>query len=245
MSYLNAGAGRRSAPYREQLPFIRGKTAGLPADCPPLLLTADLQGRTDFGDGEGTLLGCAIPEALGAIEQAHGLPPVQSCLALLAGDFYTDPNACKRGGTGPVDAVWASMEDAFAEVLGVAGNHDSFRHRPGGLMDGHCLHLGGLRVAGVSGILGSRNKPNRRTPDAYRRVLRQALSEDPHILILHSAPHVDEAHPGSPELTKMLTELGFAGLLVCGHVGWKQPLQHIGRCTCVNAHEAVILLEPS
>jgi hypothetical protein len=245
LPFLNAGAGRRQAAYPELLPFYRSTIEGLPAGTPPFLLTADLQGRTDYGDSDGTLLGCCISEQLIEIEETQGLPPVESCLVLLAGDFYTLPNAAKRGGTGPVDAVWDAMEVHYLDVRGVTGNHDSFRHKPRELLDGHCAHFDNLRIGGVSGIIGSTLKPMRRCPDEFAHFLAQALSEDPEILILHSPPHVNEANPGSIAVTEMLDDFNFEGLLVCAHMPWHDRNQRVGRFTCVNAHEGVVILEAS
>ena len=51
------------------------------------------------------------------------------CLGLLAGDFYTVPNAKKRSGTGDVRLVWQMLQEAFNDLWSVAGNHDTFQDR--------------------------------------------------------------------------------------------------------------------
>lgn len=244
LSFLNAGAGHHAGSYSENLPFYKGTIEGLPAGTPPLMLTADLQGRTDYGDSEETLLGVAIPNELFEIGADFDLPAPDASLALLAGDFYTYPNASKRGGTGHVDAVWEQMEAAFAETFGVAGNHDLFKNKPRNLLEGQCRHYGKLRIAGVSGIIGNPAKPNRLDAREFAARLDNVLSEAPHILLLHAAPDLGDDAPGSVELTQMLIESNFSGLIVCGHVHWEQRVQRLGRATVLNVHEAVVLLDP-
>ena len=102
MPFLNAAAGRKGGAVRERLPFLRGLISGLPSGCPPLVAAGDLQGRSGFGDDPLTLLGCRVAEVLPNIHAEAGLPSPASCIGLLAGDFYTVPNAAKRGGTGDV-----------------------------------------------------------------------------------------------------------------------------------------------
>lgn len=245
LSFLNAKPSGKEGHYTETLPFMRGTIKGLPEGSPPLVLTADLQGRIGYGSEDDSLLGCHVPDAFYDIEDIYQLPQPECCLALLAGDFYTFPTANKRGGDGPVDAIWETMEDCFIAALGVAGNHDTFNRKPSGLLDGDSQVVGPLRVAGVSGIIGSRNKLNRRDATAYADQLANALSNEPHILLLHSAPHVDAENPGSEELREMLKEFRFTGLLVCGHVHWQQRVQRIDGYTCLNVHESVVILDPT
>jgi hypothetical protein len=51
---------------------------------------------------------------------------VPTSLAILAGDLYSAPGGDVRGATGDLRSVWSAFADAFAWVVGVAGNHDLF-----------------------------------------------------------------------------------------------------------------------
>lgn len=254
LPFLNAQSKRQGAAWA-RLPFFRGTLRGLPAGTPPLLLTGDLQGRLDYGDDEETLLGCAVPEIYFDQEIEQDLPMIEEVVAILAGDFYTLPNASKRGGTGDVRRVWEAFAEAFGEVVGVAGNHDVFsgreglgnslsERRPPGLLDGRLIESGSFKLAGLSGVPGKSNKPNRKPWWEFKQGLLDLLAARPDVLIMHPSPSVDDDHVGSETLAELIMESGFAGLVVCGHVPWKHRLQKVGRATCLNVHEAVILLEP-
>jgi len=160
LPFLSAAPGRQRVAVRERLPFLRAVVSGLPPGAPPIVATADLQGRSDFDDTDDSLLGCAVADALPEIQTAAGLPAPEASLGLLAGDFYSFPNAVKRGGIGDVGEVWRRMHGLFSRVAGVLGNHDQFDesahsiHRPEGFLDGAILEMDGLRVGGVSGIVG-------------------------------------------------------------------------------------------
>lgn len=127
LEFLDAASGKKSSgSMRARLPFLRGEVTGLPAGFPAIIATGDLQGRSDFGDADETLLGCDVSDKLPALHHDAGLPNPGECLGLMAGDFFTVPNAAIRGGTGDVTAVWHRMSDVFGQLVGVAGNHDIF-----------------------------------------------------------------------------------------------------------------------
>jgi len=89
LPFLNAAPGRQRVAVRERLPFLRAVVSGLPPGAPPIVATADLQGRSEFGDTDDSLLGCAVADALPEIQTAAGLHAPEASLGLLAGDFYS------------------------------------------------------------------------------------------------------------------------------------------------------------
>lgn len=249
LSYLNAGP-KRTGYYYDTLPFLRGRVRGLPSGWAALVATGDLQGRSDFGDADETLLGVTVADELPEVQEIAGLPDPTECLGFMAGDFYTVPNASKRGGTGDVRLVWQIMAETFGELCGVAGNHDTFgegkgasSRPPQACLDGRVVTLGALRIGGVSGIDGGGGFGlQRKEPGHYANLLDSVLRERPDILVLHAAPFVDKRHVGSQMIADLLRDSGFAGLVICGHCSWPERIQQIGQATVLNVHEAVVTL---
>lgn len=242
--YMDSVSGGGRA--QKSLPFLQATVQGLPASAPPLLATADLQGRVHLGESPDGLVGCWLATQLAAIHRTAGQPDPAQSIALLAGDFYTVPGADRRGGTGDVDAVWRRLAASFHAVIGVTGNHDLFAEpRPAGCLDGHIVEIDGLRLGGVSGIIGNPQKPNRHPPEQFLAHLAQVVARKPHVLLLHSAPHVDATCRGDRLIADSLVQLGYDGLVVCGHVHWAERVRHLGAATILNVHEAVVCILPS
>lgn len=247
MPFLNAAGGKGGA-VRELLPFLEGRISGLPAGSLPVVATGDLQGRSALGSDPATLLGCRVAAELPEIQTQAGLPAPARCIGLLAGDLYTVPNAAKRGGTGDVTQVWNDMRSRFAGLAGVLGNHDIFgeaakpRRSPDDCLDGWVVETGGLRIGGVSGIVGSPGRTNRRSPDKYEDVLLNVLADTPHILVLHAAPRSDDGAPGEAVISAAVKSFDFRGLIVCGHVHWRSRVQQCGNAVCLNVDGAVVTL---
>lgn len=253
LTYLNAGTKRAGYRY-DTLNFLQGRIAGLPSGPPALVAMADLQGRSDFGDADETLLGVAIADEIEDIQKSAGLPDPFECPVFLAGDFYTVPNAAKRGGTGNVRLVWQFMTEVFQTVTGVAGNHDTFgdsmrdgaaARAPKGCLDGNVIDVGSWRVGGISGSIGHPKtflSLQKKAGGDYARLLKSVLLAKPDMLILHVPPFVDEQHVGSQMITDCLVASRFSGLVLCGHCPWPERVQTVGRATILNVHEAVITL---
>jgi hypothetical protein len=251
LPFLNAAPGRRGIAVREKLPFLRAVVTGLPQGAPPIVATADLQGRSEAGETADTLLGCAVADALRAIQATGGLPAPETSLGLLAGDFYSFPNAVKRGGIGDVSEVWFRMSRRFNCLAGVFGNHDLFGepqcpcHPPDELLDGTVRELAGLRIGGVSGIIGDPSRANRRSPDGFADQLVQVLDQRPDILLMHAAPQIGDGAPGEPLIAERIQEANYEGLIVCGHVHWRERVQRCGRAPVLNVDGAVVTLVSS
>jgi hypothetical protein len=93
---------------------------------------------------------------------------------LLAGDFYSVPDANKRGGYGDVTPVWQAFGERFAWTAGVAGNHDDvdgavLLHGVH-ILDGDVVELEELRIGGVGLICGNPDKCGRRDDHAQLAV---------------------------------------------------------------------------
>lgn len=245
-------ASRGRGVLHASIPVLSG-IASLPDELDALVLCSDLQ-FMDTDEAPVALrrpLGQVVAERLGALGDAGLLPDPLRTGAILAGDMYSLPDLSRRGGSGDVSEVWQSFAGQFAWVAGVAGNHDTF---PGGLrpfsrgtrhlLDGTAVTLSGLRVAGVSGVVGDPRKLWRRTPEDFAEKLRAALARRPHILALHeSVTPPDRSRIGRDGLMEIIADSGQRPLVVTGHMHWSDPLVAIpGGPTLLNVDARVVIL---
>lgn len=238
--FLNAG--RNGGTVRERLPWLRGTINGLSDALDALLITSDLQRRGPANAPNKPLLGEVVAtEYLQHFARWH-LPVPQRVGVLLPGDYYAAPETDKRGVTGDVGAVWQAFAEAFGGVVGVLGNHDTLEAGPPAcLLDETCANFAGLRVAGVGGIVGNPRRHARKEWPDYVKQLAQALDSDPHILLLHVPPAINETQPGEHALAKLLGGLGL--LTFCGHVHWDEPLAELqGGGQVLNVDSRVVVL---
>ncbi|CAD79112.1 hypothetical protein RB11420 [Rhodopirellula baltica SH 1] len=256
--YLNAGRGPGDF-YNDVVPVHRGFVDALPEGTSAIVVTADLQGRETFKSAGGhplRLLGEVLPAMLRAdVLPCLGLPKGDIGV-LLAGDFYTVPALDKRGGSGEVRPVWDAFAAEFDWVAGVAGNHDTFAdgaNRPSftgpvHFLDNDHVTIGGVLIAGLSGITGNPRRPWRRTEDDYVETLGTLLCEEPAITLLHDRPDAPErGFRGSPRIREVLEEQGPGQnentLVVRGHSHWPEPLAELSCGTQVlNVDARVVIL---
>jgi Icc-related predicted phosphoesterase len=186
--------------------------------------------------------------------KATGLvAPLDTIGVVLAGDLYSDPGASKRGATGDVRDVWRAFARSFRWVAGVAGNHDTFgasrdRERFGRepgihLLDGEVVELDGLRIGGVSGIIGPPEKTNRRNEESMLVLLEQVVAASPEV-ILHEGPDCGRGRPGNAAIGQVLARCR-EPLIVCGHVHWPDAVAvSSSGAQVLNATERILLLLP-
>ncbi|QGJ70356.1 putative phosphoesterase [Planctomycetales bacterium 10988] len=255
IQFLNAG--RRSGEFTtDLLPIHQAKVDSLPDDLDAVILTADLQGRERFQEAGGKplrLLGEVLPDCLmKEVFPLLGLHDARRIGAVLAGDFYTVPGLDRRGGTGDVSAVWRAFGDPFAWVVGVAGNHDTFgegqqtRPRfssPFHFLDGTSVALSGLRVAGVSGIVGNPSRIQRRTEEDFLFQVEWVLEETPDLLVMHDGPEGTERGQRGSSRVRLLLERKAPTLVVRGHAHWQHPFAELENGTqIVNVDARVVIL---
>jgi Icc protein len=244
LPYLRARSGGGTEVARLELQEAR--VDHLPEGLDAVLVASDLQGMAPSRwAGEAVLLGCALAEQLPDWHDQALLPSPARLGVVLAGDLFSAPAADKRGATGDVRAVWDAFDQAgCARVCGVAGNHDTFgrsSRRPRELLDGDVVEWGGLRLAGVSGVIGHKDKPGRRPPAVFGELVRRALAQAPDVLVLHQGPPgLGRRQSGEAMISEMLGD--FAGLVVCGHVHWNEPLAERGAGQVLNVDGRAVLL---
>lgn len=229
-----------------ELPVAELFVDQLPAELDALFVTSDLQGRAVDGAGQTHLLGVAVVNAVGEHCAAEAIDP-RRVGVLLAGDLYAREDITQRGGLGDVRDVWLAFARLASFVVGVAGNHDAFGSRPADLLafaQQPGIHLldagtpglavsaecGGLRFAGVSGIVGNPNKPWRKTQPEFTAAMAAALDSQADVLLLHQNPALPQVRRASETwLTELLQRRG-RGLVVFGHSFCTDPLVELGDC---------------
>lgn len=234
--YVNAARG--GGVERAILPVLAG-TAMLPGALDALVVTSDLQGVVfDPGmGGESALLGISVADDVRELMGALDLGRPERTGVLLAGDFYAAPEGDERGASGDVREVWTAFAARFRWVAGVSGNHDRFgterdQRRFGSsprihLLDGAARTLDGLRVGGVSGIMGNPRKPMRREPLVFLDQIEHVVETGLDVLVLHEGPDGDRKQRGSAFVRDAL-ETCDVPLTVCGHSHWPHPIAELG-----------------
>jgi hypothetical protein len=256
--YRSAAHGRGATSVT--LPVERVFLDGMPAGLSALLVTSDLQGWSSNGDGQ-VLLGVAMAEAMAAYCASRGIARSEVGV-LLAGDLFAIDDVTQRGGVGDVRPVWRAFGEKAAFVVGVAGNHDAFgrdasdldafSREPGlSLLDvgtaGLPSHVdrGGLRIAGVSGIVGNPIRPWRKEPDAFIDAVATAIGTTPDILLLHQNPALPGVRRDEQTRLTQLLSAAASGLVVFGHAYSPQGRIRLGRCELLATEGRAFWLERS
>lgn len=237
-------SGPSGKPLRNRLPFHRAWASGLPDGVDALIFTSDLQGREN--GGANRLMGVPVADALMALVAQGSIPQPQA--AFLCGDLYDYPDCHKRGGTGPVDEVYQAFAGLTPQVLAVHGNHDELADpkalpRSVELLDGQVRTAAGLRVGGVSGIIGNSGRHQRRDESDFVALVDQVTAQSPDLLLLHQGPEDPlRQRRGDPTVTLSL-ETGFCGLTVFGHTHWEWPwLIPLGEGQALNVDGRVVVV---
>jgi len=245
--------GQRKPGWR-QLPIFEGTVRGLPDTIGSLVITSDLQGRGTAVRGphethEAPLLGHLLAAHLESWAESGRLR--EPYVVIHAGDLWSDPEQRRMGGIGDVTEVWLAFARRAAWVVGVLGNHD--------LVDAHALHLAGatlldgrtvermgLRVGGVSGIIGPVHKPNRRDPAQFARTLTSVLRQPLDVAVTHQGPRLFEGHDkGDDVVNDVYADAMGVGIAVCGHCQWPEVAVREGRTMFLNVDARCIVLTES
>ncbi|MDP6387528.1 MAG: metallophosphoesterase [Planctomycetota bacterium] len=252
-------AARGEAPRVSDLPFHRASVDLLPAPLEALIATSDLQGREEDLDRAGgpRLLGEALAEELFRLNAEGLLPDASATGVILAGDLYARPARENRlGGSGDVRPVWEGFSQASRWVAGVPGNHDvfgdawsepalrEFQGRPGvALLDQDVVEFDGLRIGGLSGIIGNPRKPWRHSEPSYLRALDELARRRLDLLVLHDGP---DAPPNPGEglpAARTVLESCRPMLVIRGHKFWKEPVGTLSNGTQVlNVDSRVVVI---
>ena len=111
------------------------------------------------------------------------------------------------------------------------------------VLDGQIAKLGGLKIGGVSGIVGNPQRNQRRTEGDFLAVMESVTDKNPDLLLLHRGPDdPDRGRLGDPGIALSLTT-GFEGLTVFGHTRWDWPwLMPMGTGQVLNVDARVVVV---
>ncbi|MBS8232549.1 hypothetical protein DYI41_16585 [Marinobacter salarius] len=250
LRYWTSGPGKK--PRLRELPFVHAKAEGLPDGVRSIVLVSDLQGREYLSrslKGTERLLGEAVADELSLLMSLEEIPEINAIL--VCGDLYDYPDCRKPGGTGPVESVFWSLAEVASEVFGVLGNHDTLDVETPlpscvTILDGDVVGANfGLRIGGVSGIIGDPKRHNRRGDEAFIKIMEQCTRKRPDILMLHQGPEdKDRRQLGDPAITLSL-ETGFSGFTLFGHSHWPAfPLVKLGDGQGLNVDARLVVVAP-
>ena len=214
------------------LPIYLGKYAQPKAKVDYLIVCSDLQGMVKENE-EYRLLGEILPEFLKLLLEIELEVSVDAKIGvLLCGDLFTSLD--KRGASGDVRSVWKAFNHHFDWVVGVAGNHDRFGNEEEstafkGIEHIHLLHqenieIDGLKIGGISGIIGRSDKPQRVEEKAYLDSLKRLLKQSLDFVLLHETPDFPPNGFIGNEKIRTTIEAGPASRIIAGHCYWEKTL---------------------
>lgn len=225
IEYLTIPQGQIEA-QSFQLPIYMGYVQGLSQQIDSLVVTSDLQGicRTVIDD---QLLGVTLAEFLPLIYELY-FPQLKMSrsIAFLCGDLYT--NLDKRGASGNPILVWQAFAEQFQQVIGIAGNHDVFGQDLEKInqiervtfIENGIVNIYGIKIAGLSGIIGRADKNFRMSEIEYSQALKKLLKQVPDLLLTHISPQiVKKQFQGEIILTDHLLKASPITSF-CGHSHW-------------------------
>ncbi|MGR6545254.1 metallophosphoesterase family protein [Paenibacillus tundrae] len=217
------------------------------------------------GSGEeDRLLGEVLPDYVRLLLEVE-MPEIDPNRVgvLLCGDLYARRG--KRGASGNPVPVWLAFRDAFGWVAGVDGNHDltdeagahrlhsdaAIHYMNAPVVINASLPLDGLassaasqplRVAGLGGIIGRPDKPNRLPEKQYLQSLSKLLMQQPDCLLLHQSPGIAELGLKGEALIRQALEAGSETVVFCGHTHWQTSLVQLNNGTqIVNADSKLFI----
>lgn len=234
--------------------ILFGKAEGLPPGLDAIIFASDLQGHV-LDEEELVLLGEKMPQDLVLLlelECPHIDP--NRVGVVLCGDLFALTH--KRGGHGDVREVWRAFKNCFAWVAGVAGNHDRIGENNQDLstfkweeqiyfLEKEMKKIDGMKVAGVSGVIGSNWKEFRWEEPDFLNAIKKCLSRKPDLFLLHEGPDFPrDGLEGTPSVRKTL-ERHPANLVCFGHQNWSEPLRELENGTqLLNLEGRTVILFP-
>ena len=209
-------------PFEFNLPIYKGKINGLPKNIDAIIVTSDLQGVVNLKE-EHTLLGEVLAEHLKLIFDIY-FPTIdkEKTIVFLCGDLYAD--LIKRGQSGNPINVWKKFASIFGWTIGIAGNHDKFDNiddlmiiKNIKFLKNEIFEIDGLKIGGLSGIIGRSDKNFRMQETDYLKALTNLLNKKPNILLTHLSPQILEKDLQGEEKVTTILENGNRTTLFCGH----------------------------
>ncbi|WP_282166373.1 metallophosphoesterase family protein [Shewanella japonica] len=241
IEYKSSGRGGKIR--KVVLPFYKAVVDELPHGISSFVITSDLQGREQNGKSN-RLLGELVAEELSLLSALGEIPSVS--FVALAGDFYDHPELHKLGGTGDVTHVWNAFAKEFPFVFGVLGNHDIVQEQKLAsntiVLDSSSTNFRGLRIGGVSGIIGRSDRNQRKTQQEFLSALAKVTNFKNDLILLHQSPEdTSNNQVGDIEITNHLLSKD-SGIVVCGHNHWSKAFIEIGKNQVLNVDHRLYLV---
>lgn len=242
--YLPYRSSFRGKSHINLLPFFFATADNFPENVDTIVLASDLQGVVTE-NGTNRLLGYALIEALQSLIASETISSID--LLLLAGDLYDDLKLEKKGADGDVTELLNGFAQYFHNVVCVHGNHDVVRDsalsKELTVLDGDSVFSCGLKIGGVSGIIGDPSKPQRKNATQYMRMVKTLVCSRIDLLLLHQSPQGNtHLQIGDIESSQFLAKNGKL-TVVSGHCDWcDNPIAKLGENTVLNVDSRVILL---
>ncbi len=253
--YLEVGSrtiGQNNSPeiLHKTLPIYSAEYENVNTDIDLLIIASDLQGIAEES-GRKYLLGEKLPSFLKTLIEIE-LPKCKKVGVLLCGDLYTSLE--KRGSSGDVRKVWEEFHNHFDWVVGVAGNHDTFgseteKEQFKSQKNIHLLHkekieLDGIKIGGISGIIGRADKTNRVDESDFLNGLTKLSKKELDFILIHETPDFPKNNEiGNSKIREHIEKLN-STRICCGHCYWDNSLANFDNKTQVlNVDSKVILMK--
>lgn len=225
------------------LPFYNAIVDELPKGVSSFVITSDLQGR-EQDKKTNRLVGEAVAEELSLLTELGEIPSID--FITLAGDLYDHPELHKLGGTGDVTTVWNAFAKEFPLVVGVHGNHDIVQESelaPNTIvLDGNSTNCFGVRIGGVSGVVGRSDRNHRKSQQEFMRALTKVTHGKNDLILLHQGPEDSKNEQrGDPEITAHFLSKGDA-IIAFGHCHWTIPFIELGKNQVLNVDNRLYLV---
>lgn len=253
--YLEVGSktkGDRDLPevFHKRLPIYYAEYLSETAKVDLIIVASDLQGIAEE-KGEHFLLGEELPSFLKTLIEIE-YPECKRIGVFLCGDLYTSLKKC--GSSGDVRTVWDAFNRHFNWVVGVAGNHDRFgnskeleefkvkEHQH--LLHKNSVEIDGIKIGGISGIIGRADKTNRVGELEYLKSLTFLAKKDLDFILLHETPDYPSLNLMGNHKIRECLEYVQATRVICGHCFWERSLVELKNNTQVlNSDSKVILMK--
>ena len=253
--YLEVGSrtiGQNNSPeiFHKTLPIYFAEYKNSNTDVDLLIIASDLQGVTE-GQGKQHLIGEKLPSFLKTLIEIE-LKDCKKVGVLLCGDLYTSLE--KRGSSGDVRNVWKEFNNHFEWVVGVAGNHDTFGSEIEKeefkletnihLLHKETIELDGLKIGGISGIIGRAGKINRVDESDFLNGLTKLSKKKLDFILIHETPDFPSNNEiGNSKIREHIEKLN-PTTICCGHCYWNNSLANFNNKTQVlNVDSKVILMK--
>lgn len=138
-------------------------------------------------------------------------------------------------------------------MVGIGGNHDYFGMEEElqefkneddiYYFDKGTNYIDGIKVSGISGIIGNPLKVNRISIEEYLEALDSILLDKPDMLLLHQTPEISNCNlKGNAEIGELLQQRN-STLAFCGHIHWDEALIELDNGTQIlNIDKRVFIL---